>query len=84
MTPGWEGENAQRKCSKEKKRKGKDKGVKIKEKEIERNGGSMLDVVNLSLALGGERRGPCPDLWLPAGVIREWIGSFSIAPFTTL
>lgn len=32
----------------------------------------------------GERRGPCPDLWMPAGVIREWIGSFSISPFTAL
>lgn len=43
----------------------------------------MLVVVNLFLAVEF-LRGPCPDLWLPAGLIREWIGSFSIAPFTAL
>lgn len=35
-----------------------------------------------SLAGSGERRGPRPDLWPPAGAIREWIGSFSITLFT--
>lgn len=46
-------------------KKRRDKGVTIKEEERQHAGRSK------SLSGSGERRGPCPDLWPPAGVIRE-------------
>lgn len=46
-------------------KKRRDKGVTIKEEERQHAGCSK------SLSGSGERRGPCPDLWPPAGVIRE-------------